>query len=195
MLGGTFDPIHIGHLAAAEDVAHDLTLDRVLFVPNHVPPHKRHRAVTAAADRAAMVRLAIAGNPAFEMSTIELDREGPSYTLDTMRALRRHYGPGVELCFLTGCDSLTGLHTWHEPDALLDEFQVVIVERPAETEIDWPAVESRFPGIRDQVTFVDIPRLQISSQDIRRRVREGRAFRYYLAPAVEAYIRENRLYT
>lgn len=194
VLGGTFDPIHIGHLAAAEDTAQQLQLDHVLFVPNRLPPHKRDRAVTAAEDRAAMVELAIENNPRFQLSRIELDREGPSYTLDTMRQLRSTLGPDVQLFFLTGCDSLRDLHSWHEPDALLREFCLVIMDRPRPGEFPWKEVERRFPGIQNRVTFVEIPLLQISSSDLRQRAAEGRPVRYYLTPAVERYIRDRRLY-
>lgn len=194
VLGGTFDPVHVGHLAAAEDAAYALALDLVLFVPNHVPPHKRGRQVTGAAERAAMVELAIAGNPLFALSRIELERPGPSYTLDTLRALRGELEATAHLFFLVGCDAVPELHSWHEPDALLREFTLVILERPTGSAVDWEAVERRFPLMRRQVRICRIPQLEISSREIRQRVAEGRPIRYYVPGAVEDYIRERGLY-
>lgn len=194
IFGGTFDPIHVGHLAAVEDAAERLDLERVLFVPNHVPPHKQRQTVSDAEDRVAMVELAIADNTRFEISLIELARPGPSYTLDTLRELRKQFGPDAQLYFLAGCDALGALHTWHEPDALLHEFHVVFMDRPTAEIIDWTAVERRFPGIRDEVTVVDVAELEVSGEDIRRRVRGGRPIRYYVAPPVRRYIEENELY-
>lgn len=194
ILGGTFDPIHVGHLAAAEDAAAHLSLDGVLFVPNRQPPHKEGRTVSPVADRVAMVELAVADNPRFHVSPIELQRPGPSYTLDTLRALRAELGPDTEFHFMVGCDAISQLHTWHEPDALLEEFGLVVMERPTGTAVDWSQVETRFPGIRSQVKVVDVAELEISGNDIRRRVREGRPIRYYVLPAVARYIQEHGLY-
>lgn len=194
IFGGTFDPIHVGHLAAVEDAAARLDLERVLFVPNHVPPHKRPQVVSDPQDRVAMVELAIADNSRFEISLIELARPGPSYTLDTLRELREQFGPDAALYFLVGCDALGALHTWHEPDALLREFHVVFMDRPTGEVIDWTAAEHRFPGIRDQVTVVDVAELEISGEDIRRRVRVGLPIRYYVLPPVRRYIEQHELY-
>jgi nicotinate-nucleotide adenylyltransferase len=193
VFGGTFDPIHIGHLAAAEDAAWRLGLDRVLFVPNRQPPHKEGRYVSRVEDRVAMVELAVADNPRFEVSRIELEREGPSYTLDTLREMRRRL-PDDAIRFLVGCDAVGQLHTWHEPDYLLAEFGLVVMERPTGTAVDWEGVEKRFPYIRRQVDIVDVAELDVSGHDIRRRVAEGRPIRYYVLPAVERYIMEHRLY-
>lgn len=194
VLGGTFDPPHIGHLAAAEDVAWKLGLDRVLFVPNRRPPHKQDQRVSAVRHRVAMVQLAIAGNPRFQLSTIELDREGLSYTIDTLRALRQEVPAGTEIYFLVGCDAVGELHMWHEPDAILDEFGLVIMERPMESAVNWDAAAARFPRIREQTCVVDVAELEISSKEIRNRVEEGAPIRYYVQPAVERYIRLQGLY-
>jgi nicotinate-nucleotide adenylyltransferase len=194
IFGGTFDPVHVGHLAAVEDAAARLQLECVLFVPNHVPPHKRHQVVSDAEDRVAMVELAIADNPRFDISLLELERPGPSYTLDTLRKLRKQFGPDADLYFLVGCDALGTLHTWHEPAALLKEFRVVFMDRPTGEVIDWAAAEQHFPGIREQVSVVDVAELEISGEDIRRRVREGRPIRYYVLPAVRRYIEQRNLY-
>jgi nicotinate-nucleotide adenylyltransferase len=194
LLGGTFDPIHIGHLAAADDVAWKLALDTVLFVPNRQPPHKQDQRVSRVADRVAMVQLAIAGNPRFVLSTVELEREGPSYTIDTLRHFRRRFPAGTEMFFLVGCDAVGQLHTWYEPDALLEEFGLVVMERPTGSPVDWTGAEARFPRVRDQVQVVDVAELEISGNDIRRRVAEGAPIRYYVQPSVERYIRDHSLY-
>jgi nicotinate-nucleotide adenylyltransferase len=194
VFGGTFDPPHMGHLAAAEDAAAALDLNKVLFVPNRIPPHKSETAVTDPADRAKMASLAIAGNPRFELSLLELEREGLSYTLDTMRELRRRYGDETGLVFLTGCDTLGNLHTWHEPETLLREFEVVVLERPTGVVTDWESIEKNLPRIRQRVKVLEIPLLEISSADLRRRIREGRPIRYYVPGAVRHYIEERGLY-
>lgn len=194
ILGGTFDPIHIGHLAAAEDAAWRLGMSRVLLIPNARPPHKGDRAVSATEHRVAMATLAIADNPLFVLDRIELNRAGPSYTLDTLRQLRARYGANTTLSFLVGCDALGQLHTWHEPDAILEEFGLVVMERPTGSPVDWPVVERRFPHIRRQVEMIDVAELEISGSDIRSRVREGRPIRYYVPPPVARYIEEHRLY-
>lgn len=193
VLGGTFDPIHVGHLAAAEDAAYRLRLARVLVVPNNRPPHKQSRNVSSPSDRAAMAGLAIADNPLFTLSMVELDRPGLSFTLDTMRELQQEMGE-AELYFLTGCDALPALHTWHEPEALLDEFRVVILDRPTRQAIDWSEVERHFPRIREQITVLPVARLEISSEDVRNRVQKGAPIRYYVLPQVEQYIRQKGLY-
>lgn len=194
VFGGTFDPIHIGHLAAVEDAAYALSLDRVLFIPNRQPPHKMNQQVSDVTDRVAMVRLSLEGNPRFELSTVELDRPGPSFSLDTLRALRRDLGEAADLYFLVGCDALPALHTWHQPETLLEEFQLAVMDRPTGGAVNWGEVEQRFPRIRQQVSIVHINQLDISSSDIRHRVDSGRPIRYYVLPAVERYIRETGLY-
>ncbi|MDQ2745603.1 MAG: nicotinate-nucleotide adenylyltransferase [Chloroflexota bacterium] len=194
VLGGTFDPPHIGHLAAAEDAASTLHLDKVLFVPNRVPPHKADQLVSPVADRLAMVELCTGDNPCFVLSKVELERPGPSYTLDTMRQLRRQLGSAEELFFLTGCDSIVALHTWHQPETLLQEFRVVVLDRPIASPINWAELELRFPHIREQVEVLDVPLLEISSQQLRHRVAEGRPIRYYVLPTVDDYIRDHKLY-
>lgn len=194
VLGGTFDPIHIGHLAGAEDAASQLGLDRVLVVPNRQPPHKEAARVTPVEHRVAMTQLAIADNPLFALDLLELDRPGPSYTLDTLRLLSERQGSGARLFFLVGCDALAQLHTWHEPDSILRESTLTVMERPVASPIDWNTVEDRFPGIRSRIEIVDVAALEISSNDLRARVREGRPIRYYVPPPVVRYIEEHRLY-
>jgi nicotinate-nucleotide adenylyltransferase len=194
ILGGTFDPIHLGHLAVTQDAAHRLSLDRVLFVPNRIPPHKQRQQVSDVRHRLAMVELGVADNSRFQVSRIELERPGPSYTLDTMRQLKARYGPRADLFFLVGCDALAQLHTWHEPQTLLKEFKLAIMNRPIETPIDWSDLEARFPGIGEQVTVVDVPHLLVSGVDIRARVQRGEPIEYYVVPPVRRYIAEHGLY-
>lgn len=194
VFGGTFDPIHIGHLAGAQDAAAQLELDRVLFVPNRVPPHKQDRRVSSVEDRVAMVGLSVADNPLFELSLVELARDGPSYTIDTMRVLAAGFGPDVGLVFLSGRDALASLHTWHKPEQLLAEFEVVFLERPDAEVLDWTRIDMHFAGLRNRIHLLSIPQLEVSARDIRRRVAAGLPIRYYVLPAVEHYIAEHRLY-
>ncbi|MGI8825570.1 MAG: nicotinate-nucleotide adenylyltransferase [Chloroflexota bacterium] len=195
VFGGTFDPIHIGHLAAVEDAAHTLSLERVLFVPNRQPPHKVGKPVSPAADRVAMVTRAIADNPLFELSLVEQEREGPSHIIDTMRRLKGDAAEDVRMVFLVGCDALRDLHRWYEPQALLDEFPVVVMDRPTLQPTHWSDVASRFPRIREQVLVVHVAQLDISGEDIRRRVRSGLPVRYHVLPQVAEYILARGLYT
>ncbi|GAC1442886.1 MAG: nicotinate-nucleotide adenylyltransferase [Chloroflexota bacterium] len=199
VLGGTFDPIHIGHLAAAEDAACLLRLNTVLFLPNKIPPHKHSPNVTSVEHRVAMTELAVKDNPHFRLSLIELERDGSSYTLDTLRLLRDRYREShsvdVTLLFLTGIDSLRDLHTWNNPEELLREFDVVFMNRPLGDDIDWEEAETHFPAIRERTSVVRIAQLDISSRDIRERVRTHRPIRYYVLPVVESYIHDHGLYT
>ncbi len=194
VFGGTFDPIHLGHLAAVQDAADALAMDRVLFVPNSQPPHKTTVPVSSALDRVEMVRLSVADNERFELSLVEFERDGPSYMLDTLRVLRSRLSAGTELSFLAGCDALPQLHTWHRPEELLAEFHVVIMDRPAESDVSWAEVERRFPSIRRQVELVHVAQLDISGEDVRRRVSSGCSIRYLVVPAVERFIYDHALY-
>lgn len=194
IFGGTFDPIHLGHLAAVQDAADALSVDRVLFVPNSRPPHKTTVPVSAAEDRVEMVRLSISDNERFELSLVEFERDGPSYMLDTLRVVRTRLGPDSELFFLAGCDALPQLHTWHRPQELLDEFRVVIMDRPTTSEVSWAQIERGFPAIRRQVEIVHVAQLDISGDDIRRRVSTGGSIRYLVVPAVARYIVDHGLY-
>lgn len=194
IFGGTFDPIHIGHLAAADDARADLALDQVLFVPNAQPPHKRGHAVGTIQDRVEMVTRAVRGHRQFEISLAEVERGGTSYTLDTLRELRASLSPDTRMTFLTGWDALSQLHTWHEPESILREFDVALIDRPLTSNIDWTEVERRFPGLSGHVRIVAVPRLEISSEEIRQRVGSGLPFRFYVPEAVYAYIEEHHLY-
>ena len=188
VLGGTFDPIHIGHLVAAEGVREELRLDRVVFVPAARPPHKDAASISDGLRRLEMARLATTDNPAFEVSDLELRRGGTSYTIDTVRQLKAGYGSGVRLFFLMGVDSLREITMWKDCDSLLEEAVVVVFPRPG---LDPCAVEE---SIRERVRFVSTCEVGVASSGIRERVRAGKSIRYLVHPAVEAFIHREGLY-
>ena len=192
ILGGTFDPIHHGHLIAAAELRHALALDRVLLVPNADPPHKPGVPVSTAEDRLAMIRLAIAGVPWLEIDTIELDRGGRSYTVDTLRALAARE-PRSLLLFLMGEDSLRDLPRWHRPEEIVALADLGVATRPGVV-VDVDAILSTLPAARDRVHLVEIPQIGIASRDIRVRVAGGRPIAFQVPPLVESYIERRRLY-
>ena len=194
LMGGTFNPIHYGHLAAAEECRVRLALDRVLFIPAGEPPHKRRQSVTPAADRVAMVELAIAGNPHFELCRIEVDRVGPSYTVDTLAELRDLEGPTAELFFIVGMDSLAEIPTWYQPARIVELARLVAIARGGYAVYDPPLLEPRIPDARERITLLPGPELTISSSDLRARVAAGLPIRYQVPESVEAYIRSQGLY-
>ena len=192
IFGGTFDPIHLGHLIAATEMRHALRLDRVLFVPAARPPHKSTRHVSDDTHRLAMLRLVLTDNPAFGISTIELDRPGPSYTSDTLAALSTMLAP-ASLVFLMGEDSLRDLPTWHQPDRIVSLAVLGVATRPGVV-ADLDAVFQAVPPARDRIRLVQIPLIGIEATDIRRRVAAGEPIRYQVPPPVEDYIRRHNLY-
>lgn len=197
ILGGTFDPVHYGHLAVAEDVRETLGLERVLFVPAGIPPHKPDRLITPPAHRVAMVELAIAGNPAFALSRVEVDRTGPSYAADTVELLIAEAaadGRSSAFVFIMSADAFALLHTWHEPERLLRACRLAVVPRPGHRTPGRPWVAEHFPGLEDRVLFPAGPDLGHSASAIRARVAAGRSIRYLVPPAVAAYIAEHDLY-
>jgi len=197
ILGGTFDPIHYGHLVIAEQVREALGLDRVLFVPARIPPHKQDEEIAAAADRAAMVELAIAGNPAFVISRIELERDGPSYTADTLEALAGEAARGGvarDFFFILSSEALASLHAWHDPDRILSLCRLAVVPRPGTPLPTGPELAARFGDRADRIVAVETVPVANSASDVRDRAAAGRSIRYLVPPAVEAYIREHRLY-
>ncbi len=193
ILGGTFDPIHYGHLIIAEDARVYLRLKKVLFVPAYEPPHKPGHTYSAFEHRVRMTELAISDNPHFAISLIEAGRPGPSYTVDTLRQLQAELGADVELHFVVGMDSLANILTWHTPADLLSLCRLVVAER-AGYQVDLPALEQALPGLRQRLEMIDTPELSISSTDLRRRVRQGLPIRYQVPPDVEQYIYEHKLY-
>jgi len=193
IMGGTFDPIHVGHLAVAEEAREALDLERVLFVPAGQPPHKLPGSVSPARDRVAMVELAIAGNPAFELSTVEIERDGPSFTVDTVEALEGDE-PDATLHLILSAETFAELPTWHEPERLFEAARMAVVPREGYPAPDPAWLGRAFPGREDRVDYLEGPRLGLSSTALRARVAAGRSIRYLVPPAVEAYIVEHQLY-
>jgi nicotinate-nucleotide adenylyltransferase len=191
-MGGTFDPIHVGHLAAAEEARDALGLDAVLFMPAGDPPHKPDGVVSAAEHRVAMVELAIAANEAFELSRLEVDRPGPSFTIDTIDHLARERRG--EITLILSAESFTGLPAWRDPVRLLEACRIAIVPRGGLDAPDEAWVERRFPGVQANVARLDGPRLRLSATAIRARVAEGRSIRYLVPDAVIDYIGDHGLY-
>lgn len=194
VLGGTFDPPHVGHLWLATLAADAIGLDRVLFMPAAQPPHKGGRLVTKASDRLLMTRLAIAGDDLFDLTLIEMERPGPSYTIDSVDELQRSYGTDATLYLLMAADSLASIDTWRQPDALLERIEWVVGPRPGSPPPDRSALEARFGAKASRITLLDGPSLDVSSSDIRRRVAAGHAIRYLVPRGVEELISERRLY-
>ncbi len=163
ILGGTFDPIHFGHLVVAEDCRAQLGLNEVLFVPAGHPPHKRNQQITPVANRLAMAELAIADNPHFRLSRVDVDRPGPSYSVDMVQALQSELGPESQLFFILGRDSLLDLPTWHEPDRLAQLCQLVAVTRPGYPPLDLTQLESVIPNARQRIISLEVPELNLAS--------------------------------
>jgi nicotinate-nucleotide adenylyltransferase len=186
-MGGTFDPIHIGHLRAAENAREALGLDVVRFIPASVPPH-RPAASSSALDRYAMVALATSGHAAFVVSDVEIRRDGPSYTADTLAALREA-GPNEDLYLIVGSDTFPEIRTWREPERIFSQCRIAVVHRPGEVR---PADVPELPEGR--VSWVEGAGLHISATEIRRRVRDGHSIRYLVQEAVADYIRKRGLY-
>lgn len=193
VLGGTFDPIHIGHLLVAEEVAARLDPSRILFVPAGQPWLKANNAISPAEHRLEMVRLAIAGKPGFELSTIEIERPGPTYTVDTIAELQAQLG-GDELFFILGWDNLSQLPQWHQPARLIKMCRLVAVPRVDFPLPDLPSLEKELPGISQRVILFDAPRIDINASEIRRRAAEGLSIGELVPEPVERYIKEHGLY-
>ena len=198
ILGGTFDPIHYAHLAIAEQTREELRLAGVLFVPAGMPPHKPGSSISPATDRAAMVVLAVADNPAFEVSRLELERAGPSYTVETIERLRAEppgpIGADCELVFIVSAEALAGLRAWREPERVLELCRLAVVPRRGYHSPGRAWVAEHFPGREDRVIFLEGPDLGHSASDIRRRASSGRSIRYLVPPAVEQYVHDHQLY-
>ncbi|MFQ6016360.1 MAG: nicotinate-nucleotide adenylyltransferase [Anaerolineae bacterium] len=193
VFGGTFDPIHCGHLVAAEEARVRLNLREVIFAPATIPPHKVGEVITPIEHRLAMIRLAIASNPHFTLSLVDVNRPGPAYTVDSIHLLQEEWGPEVKIYFIMGLDSLEEILTWHRPELLIQSCHLAVVNRPGHN-ADLSTLENSLPGLSRRVTFVPMPQLDISSTDLQRRVREGRSIKYLVPEAVEAYIHSHGLY-
>ncbi len=194
VLGGTFDPIHRGHLVVAEETRARLKLALTLFVPAGQPWLKADTPISAAEHRVAMVRLALAGKPYFKLSLVEIEREGPSYTVDTLVELRAQLGTEDELFFILGRDSLAELPRWHEPSRIIELCHLVVAPRPGYPPPDLKALEASIPGISQRVMIVDSQEIDISALDIRERVGRGLSIRHLVPEPVNGYIKEHGLY-
>ena len=195
VLGGTFDPIHMGHLVVAEEAKARLNLAEVLFVPAGLPWLRANSSLSAAEHRVQMVRLAIADKPYFKISTTEVERAGPSYTVDTIAELKGQFGAEDELFFILGWDCLTELPKWREPSRLVAMCRLVAVPRVGSSAPDRSSLEADIPGLAKRVILLDKPRVDISASGIRDRVAQGLSIEDLVPEPVERYIREQGLYT
>ena len=194
VFGGTFDPPHFGHLILAAEAQYQLKLDLLLFVLTPDPPHKQGFQLTRLEDRVAMLSAAIADHEGFELSTVDIDRPGPHYTADTLKLLRQQY-PDDILIYLMGGDSLVGLpHDWDKQTEFIENCDLIGVMRRPQDELNLAPIEAAYPGIGEKIEFIEAPLLEIASSQIRRRVREGRPFCFYLPEAVRRVIAERGIY-
>jgi nicotinate-nucleotide adenylyltransferase len=193
VFGGTFDPIHLAHLAVAEAARDAFGLRRVLFIPAAQPPHKPGRDISPVEDRLAMVEAAVEGNPAFEISRLEIERSGPSYTVDTLTALCEA-APGDRLALILSAESYSEFGSWHEPRRILDLAALVVAPRVGYADADPDLIARQFPEVRATVAFMDGPRIRLSASEIRQRAADGRSVRYLVPDAVAAYIGDHDLY-
>lgn len=191
VMGGTFDPIHHGHLVTAEAALWAFDLEQVLFVPTGRPWMKAERVVSPAEDRYLMTVIATSSNPRFGVSRVDIEREGPTYTVDTLRQLRRQFGEDVDLFFITGADAMLEILSWKDPEEVLAEAHFIAATRPG---YDIARFEKEAPTSYPNVSVMDIPALAISSSDIRRRVGAGEPIRYLVPEGVHTYIEKSGLY-
>ncbi|HAV10252.1 MAG TPA: nicotinic acid mononucleotide adenylyltransferase [Dehalococcoidia bacterium] len=194
LLGGTFDPIHNGHLAIVIVGIASLKLDRVLLLPAGQPWLKPQHPMASAEHRIEMVRLAIAGNPTLVLSTVETDRPGISYTVDTIAILRKQFAPDDNMYFLMGADSLDSFSLWKEPSRLIELCRLAVFTRRGFDSAHIDDIDRAVPGVRQRTVFVDMEPIDISSADIRRRIRNGLTIRNLVPVQVEKYIRQHGLY-
>jgi nicotinate-nucleotide adenylyltransferase len=195
VLGGTFDPVHRGHIMMAEEAKNALSLSEVLMVPAGQPVYKIHKNIASAEHRLAMLRLAVAGRPYLKVSTIEIERPGPSYTVDTIAGLRKQYGGGDEIYFILGWDSLAQLPDWREQVRLVSLCFLAAVPRPGRPRPDLEALEVRVPGISKRVVFLEKPQVDISASAIREMAARGESIDHLVPAPVAGYIKKHRLYT
>ena len=195
VMGGTFDPIHNGHLIVAEEVRVRLDLAEILFVPAGLPWLKTDRAISAAEHRMQMVRLAVEDKPYFKLCAVEIERTGPSYTVDTIAELQSQFGAGAQLFFILGWDSLAELPQWREPSRLIKLCYLVAVPRPGCPPPDLSSLEAIIPGLSQRLTLLDTPEIDISASVIRDWVARGLSISHLVPEPVDRYIREQGLYS
>jgi nicotinate-nucleotide adenylyltransferase len=194
VLGGTFDPIHSGHLAIAEEAKRQIKLDSVVFMPAGHPYFKEARNITAAELRIDMLKQALADKPYFGISLIEVERPGPSYAVDSLTQMKSRLASEDELFFILGWDSLMNLYSWHAADRLIKLCRIAAAPRPGYCRPDLDLLEKQLPGISQRVEILEAPMMDISSTTIRERVSQGLPIDKMVPPAVERYIREKKLY-
>lgn len=194
IMGGTFDPVHYGHLVAAEMAREEFNLSKVLFIPSGKPPHKVREDISSAELRYEMVEQSIQDNPYFDISALEISRTGPSYTVETLREIRSAW-PDHELYFITGSDALREIFTWRGAEEILLLTQFIGAARPGFDAREFLlTVHREYPQIKDRIHYLEVPALAISSTDIRLRVKSGKPIRYLLPETVRLFIKEHRLY-
>ena len=194
ILGGTFDPVHYGHLSVAEEARHRLQLDRVLFLPAGRPWLRDGQALTAADHRVEMVRLAVASNPHFEVWVDEIERPGPTYTIDTLRNLEAGLGPKSSLYFILGSDAMAQFHRWKEPERLLEIARWVVVKRPGYPDFDVAGLAGKYPSAAQAVNLLPVTAMGVSGTEVRRRAAAGISLRYLVPDAVADYISQEGIY-
>ena len=187
IFGGTFNPPHVAHLIIAETVREEYELEQVLWVPNAVPPHKQSGELERARHRLEMTRLAIEGNSHFQLSDIEMEREGPFYTVDTIAALKKQ-SPASDFALIIGGDSLRGFQSWHRPEEILRQVKLLVYRRPGDD------LSAASPEVTDRIQVAQAPLLDISGTAIRARLRRGQSIRYLVPDAVHDYIKRHDLY-
>lgn len=194
IFGGTFNPIHQGHLIGNEYIRQELGLDKIIFMPASQPPHKEGQPIVDGQKRLFMLDLALEGNPYFDISTIELDREGRSYTIDSIRQLKKQY-PNDQLYLIIGADSFLNIETWRKPDQIMAEVQLIILDRPSQRKQEIAEkIENFQRDYGNKIISIPTPLIEISSSMIRERIRVGKSIKYLLPKRVEEYIKAEKLY-
>ena len=195
IMGGTFNPIHHGHLVMAEEVRNKFGLDKVIFVPTGNPPHKDSQELAAAQDRYLMTVLATMTNLYFEVSPLEIERQGVSYTIDTIKEFKKTYGKSTKIYFITGADAILSIFTWKNMEDLLESCSFIAATRPGYCLQELKSkIEAINPAYLKHIHLVEVPGIAVSSTDVRERIREGKPIKYLMPETVESYIIKNKLY-